>query len=195
MSMVMRRTSSGKGFDASRRARSASRTASGLSIADPSLTSYIQIRLIITDWGLAMTAPAHSVATDFGLGPIDQISFAVKSVDAAVPAYEALFGSQFTVRDVALQPDLVSYKGAPADAALRLAFGATAGIEVELVEVLRGPAPARDHREQHDEGLHHVRFSVADITAKIAQLEGAGFTVVFGGRTPRGSQFAYLEAP
>jgi methylmalonyl-CoA/ethylmalonyl-CoA epimerase len=142
-----------------------------------------------------VSSATDTIATDFGLGPIDQISFAVSSIERAVPAYEALFGGRFTVRDVALQPELVSYRGAPADTALRLAFGETAGIEIELVEVLRGPAPARDHLDQHGEGLHHVRFSVVDLAEKTERLEAAGFTVVFGGTTPRGSLFAYLEAP
>jgi methylmalonyl-CoA/ethylmalonyl-CoA epimerase len=136
-----------------------------------------------------------TISADFGLGPIDQISFAVASVARALPAYEAVFGGPFTVRDVELDPACVSYRGAPADAVLRLAFGETAGIEIELVEVLRGEAPSIEHVRTHGEGLHHVRFQIADIEAKSAELAAAGFEVIFGGTTPSGSRFAYVEAP
>ena len=138
--------------------------------------------------------PASSIATDFGLGPIDQISFAVTSVERSLPWYEAVFGGPFTVRDVTLAPDAVTYRGAPADAVLRLAFGRTAGIEIELVEVRRGEAPSLEHLREHGDGLHHVRFPVADLGAKTAQLTEAGFEVILSGTTTR-SRFAYVQAP
>ena len=141
-----------------------------------------------------LSGAASSVAARFGLGPIDQISFAVTSVEQSLPWYEALFGGPFTVRDVILAPDAVTYRGAPADAALRLAFGRTAGIEIELVEVLRGEAPSLEHLREHGDGLHHVRFRVDDLAAKRDQLTAAGFEVIFGGTTPRGS-FTYVQAP
>jgi methylmalonyl-CoA/ethylmalonyl-CoA epimerase len=141
-------------------------------------------------------APATaSVAAGFGLGPIDQISFAVTSVEQSLPWYEALFGGPFSVRDVTLAPDAVTYRGAPADAVLRLAFGRTAGIEVELVEVLRGEAPSLEHLREHGDGLHHVRFRVTDLEAKKEQLTAAGFEVIFDGTTARGSSFTYVQAP
>jgi hypothetical protein len=37
-------------------------------------------------------ATASSIATDFDLGPIDQISFAVTSVEQSLPWYAAVFG-------------------------------------------------------------------------------------------------------
>jgi hypothetical protein len=75
--------------------------------------------------------PASSIAADFGLGPIDQISFAVTSVERSLPWYE---------------------------------------------------------------GLHHVRFRVADLDAKTEQLAAAGFEVIFSGTTPH-SSFAYVQSP
>jgi methylmalonyl-CoA/ethylmalonyl-CoA epimerase len=138
--------------------------------------------------------PAPAIAADFSLGPIDQISFAVTSVDRSLPWYEAVFGGPFTVRDVTLTPDAVTYRGAPADAVLRLAFGRTAGIEIELVEVRSGEAPSLEHLREHGDGLHHVRFPVADLDAKTVQLTEAGFEVIFSGTTPR-SRFAYVQAP
>ena len=141
-----------------------------------------------------LSAAAVSIAAGFGLGPIDQISFAVTSVEQSLPWYEALFGGPFTGREVTLAPDMATYRGAPADAVLRLAFGRTAGIEIELVEVRRGQAPSLEHLREHGDGLHHVRFPVADLDAKTAQLTEAGFEVIFSGTTSR-SRFAYVQAP
>ena len=139
-------------------------------------------------------ATASSIASDFSLGPIDQISFAVTSVEQSLPWYEAVFGGPFTVREVALAPDAVTYRGAPAGAVLRLAFGRTAGLEIELVEVRSGDAPSLEHLREHGEGLHHVRFRVGDVAAKTAELTAAGFEVIFDGATPR-SRFSYVQAP
>ena len=88
----------------------------------------------------------------------------------------------------------VTYRGAPADAVLRLAFGRTAGIEIELVEVRRGEAPSLEHLREHGDGLHHVRFRVSDLDAKTEQLAAADFEVIFSGTTPR-SRFAYVQSP
>jgi catechol 2,3-dioxygenase-like lactoylglutathione lyase family enzyme len=139
-------------------------------------------------------ATASSIAANFSLGPIDQIAFAVTSVEQSLPWYEAVFGGPFTVREVSLRPETVTYRGAPADAVLRLAFGRTAGIEIELVEVRSGEAPSLEHLREHGDGLHHVRFRVADLDAKTEQLAAAGFDVIFAGTTPR-SRFTYVQAP
>jgi len=71
----------------------------------------------------------------FGLGAIDQISFAVVDIDEAVPRFTAMFGP-FVVIDV---PDLdVTVRGRPSLTTLRLGFCQTGPIEVELVEVVDG---------------------------------------------------------
>ena len=99
-------------------------------------------------------ATASSIATDFDLGPIDQISFAVTSIEQSLPWYEALFGAPFTVRDVTLSPDAVRYRGAPADAALRLAFGRTAGIEIERIV-----------EERQEAGPHQQSFNTSRLAS------------------------------
>jgi len=83
----------------------------------------------------------------FGLGAIDQISFAVSSVDDARPRYEAMFGGPFTVAWLA----------------------------------------------QHGEGLHHLRYPVADVVATRAEMEAAGCTAIL--RDAGDAVFSYLEVP
>jgi methylmalonyl-CoA/ethylmalonyl-CoA epimerase len=130
----------------------------------------------------------------FGLGPIDQVSFAVPDLDEAMPIYEALFG-EFTVRETAMTPDVVKYRGQPADAKLRLAFARSGDVEIELVQLTHGGGPALEHIERHGHGMQHIRFVVDDLEAKLASMLDAGFAEVLKGVSPRGSRYAYVEAP
>jgi methylmalonyl-CoA/ethylmalonyl-CoA epimerase len=127
----------------------------------------------------------------FGLGAIDQISFAVPSVDDAVPRYAAMFGGPIQVVDV---PGIdVICRGTPGTPALRLGFGRSGDLEVELVEVVSGEWPTFDWLATHGEGLHHVRYPVSDVAATRAEMEGAGCEVVL--MDAPGELFAYLEVP
>jgi len=135
---------------------------------------------------------SNEIGQRFGLGPIDQISFAVTSVDDAVPRYTAMFGGPFTVVDA---PNLdVVCRGRPSTTTLRLGFGRTADIEVELVEVVSGEWPTLDWLERRGEGLHHLRYPIADIASTRAAMEDEGFEVVLEGGA-EGLWFAYLESP
>ena len=129
----------------------------------------------------------------FGLGPIDQISFAVRDLDDAVPRYTAMFGGPFTIMDV---PDLaVVIGGEPCLTSLRLGFGRTGrrdDIEVELVEVVSGDWPTLGWLAEHGEGLHHVRYPVIDLAASRDEMVAAGFEVLLEGS---GGYFAYLTSP
>jgi catechol 2,3-dioxygenase-like lactoylglutathione lyase family enzyme len=128
----------------------------------------------------------------FGLGSIDQISFAVRSIDDAVPRYTAMFGGPFAVVDV---PGMqIVCRGRPSTTSLRLGFGRTGDLEVELVEVVSGEWPTLAWLDEHGEGLHHLRYPVTDIAASRAEMEAAGFEVAVEGGSG-GVEFAYLESP
>jgi len=128
----------------------------------------------------------------FGLGAIDQISFAVASVDEALPRYTAMFGGPFAVADV---PDMeVVCRGRPLTASLRLAFGRSGSVEVELVEVVAGDWPTRWFLDERGEGLHHIRYPVPDLASTRAAMEAEGFECTVSGGNGEVS-FAYLEAP
>ena len=128
----------------------------------------------------------------FGLGPIDQLSFAVPNVDDALPRYQAMFGGEFTAMDV---PGMdVVVRGKPETVSLRLGFGSTAGLEVELVEVVAGGWPTLPWIAEHGEVLHHVRYPVDDFAGTRDRMQAAGCTLVMEGHTS-GVSFGYLEVP
>lgn len=132
----------------------------------------------------------ESVAEELGLGPIDQISFAVENVDEAVPRYTAMFGGPFTVFDVEQE---VTYRGEPTTTSLRLGFGRSGDVEVELVEVVSGEWPTLDWLREHGEGLHHLRYRVDDVDRTVADLERAGCQVTLA--STGSFSYAYLETP
>ena len=127
-----------------------------------------------------------------GLGAIDQLSFAVPSVDDALPRYQAMFGGDFTAMDVPSMDVVV--RGRPETVSLRLGFGSTAGLEVELVEVVSGGWPTVPWIAAHGEGLHHVRYPVDDFAGTRDRMQAAGCTLVMEGHNS-GVSFGYLEVP
>lgn len=135
---------------------------------------------------------AGGVAQELGLGPIDQVSFVVRDLAAALPAYEALFGP-FEVVETSLAE--FTYRGRPAGPThLKLGFGRSGDLEIELVEVVSGPFPQVEHLQRHGEGLQHVRYKVDDLEPALARMVAAGYAPVIVGHSGRAS-FAYVEAP
>ena len=128
----------------------------------------------------------------FGLGPIDQVAYVVENLEASLPRYEAMFGP-FQVNDSPL--DGCEYRGREVACHLRLAVNRAGPLEIELIEVVSGEAPHTEHLKEHGEGLHHVRFRVDDLDAKLAELEDAGFQAIFRKRFGPTVAFAYVETP
>jgi hypothetical protein len=103
-----------------------------------------------------------------------------------------MFGGEFTAMDV---PGMdVVVRGRPETVSLRLGFGSTAGLEVELVEVVAGGWPTVSWLAEHGEGLHHVRYPVDDFTRTRDEMQTAGCELVMEGHTG-GVSFGYLEVP
>jgi hypothetical protein len=130
------------------------------------------------------------VATAYGLGALDQVAFVVRDLDAALADYEPLFG-RFKVFTV--NPHSV-YRDRPVRPVLRIGVARPGPIEIELIQVLEGDAPHRDHLERHGEGLHHVRFRVEDLDTTRAAMERDGFSTIWSGGQDN-VRFAYLEMP
>ncbi len=131
-------------------------------------------------------------ADRFGLGGIDQIGYVVADMAASMPHYEALFGP-FDVYEALLEG--ASFRGRAIDCKLRIATNNSGPIEIELIEVMEGETPHSEHLREHGEGPQHVRFRVADVDAKIAELEAAGYVNVFFKRFGPDTAFSYLESP
>src|SRR5262245_20719871 len=98
-------------------------------------------------------------ARDLDLGPIDQVAYVVESLERSLARYEEMFGP-FQVATYEMKNCTV--RGRKADCTLRLALNNANPVEIELIEVVSGETIHSEHLKQHGEGLHHVRFRVAD---------------------------------
>jgi catechol 2,3-dioxygenase-like lactoylglutathione lyase family enzyme len=123
------------------------------------------------------------------LPPIDQVGYVVKSLDETVARYQHLFGP-FTFMDSPLTG--VLYRGKPTDVTLRMAFGSAGTVEIEFIEVVSGASPHKEFVDAGREGIHHIRYRVADCDATIAALAAEGFAPIWY-HDMGFAKFAYLE--
>ncbi len=121
--------------------------------------------------------------------PIDQVGYVVANLDETTRRYAQLFGP-FTFMDSPLTG--VLYRGVPTDVNLRIAYGSAGSLEMEFIEVLSGASPHSEFRNAGREGIHHVRYRVADCDATIAALGGEGFAPIWT-HDMGFAKFAYLE--
>lgn len=129
---------------------------------------------------------------DLGLGPIEQVAYIVEDMDLAIPRYEALFGP-FTVSEQKL--DDCTVRGSSADLEMKMAVNNSSPVEIELIQPVKGDSPWSEHLENHGEGLHHVRFRVTGIDAKLEELGRQGFETLMYKRFGPEVAFAYVETP
>ena len=127
-----------------------------------------------------------------GLGPIEQVAYVVEDMERALPRYEVLFGA-FQVSEQTL--DDCAYRGKSTDLGMKMAVNNDSPVEIELIEPTRGESPWTEHLANHGEGLHHVRFRVAEIDEKLAELGARGFETLLYKRFGPEIAFAYLQTP
>ena len=128
------------------------------------------------------------------LPPIDQVAYMVDDLDEAVARFDPLFGP-FTTMEAGNEGSL--YRGQPHDVALRIAFGRSGDLEVELIEHVAGESPHKDWIEAHGESIFHVRFKVDDVDARLNQLGALGYETVWynASLAQHGIKYAYAQAP
>ena len=76
---------------------------------------------------------------------------------------------------------------------MRLAFGKSGDVEIELIEWVSGETPHKEFLEAGHEGMHHLRFIVQDLDAKLEEVAAAGYTPIWTKRFGEGLAAAYLE--
>lgn len=127
-----------------------------------------------------------------GLPPIDQIGFVVKDLDAWVRQFGPVFGP-FTFMDGSVQG--ADFRGRSEDVGLKIAFGSSGDLEIELIQWQDGTSPHSEFIQSGREGLHHLRYRVTDADTWIAKLASVGYTPCWYKRWNAETVFAYLENP
>jgi len=119
------------------------------------------------------------------LKTVDQISYAVKDIDAVVEAWSSMYGiGPWSY----LENGGVDYKGRPWK--IKMAFAYLGPLQIELVQCTEGRIFQSRFLDTWGEGVHHIGFYVDDVDAEVADLvaKGAKLFVHDPGR------FAYLDA-
>lgn len=124
----------------------------------------------------------HSHNTPQGL-PLDHVAVAVESIDAVLPAFEALTGA------TASPVDQVISQG------VAVCFIGAGDTKLELLEPLVPDSPVGRFLQKRGAGLHHIAYRVDDIEASIQDLADQGFDLI--DRAPRagahGHQVAFIH--
>tara|TARA_R110002072_G_scaffold84388_18_gene191426 strand:+ start:558 stop:1010 length:453 start_codon:yes stop_codon:yes gene_type:complete len=124
------------------------------------------------------------------LPDLNQVGFVVPNLEQALALYEPLFGP-FSRMDPG--PMTYDYRGAQEECTMRLAFGSSGDVEIELIEWVSGGCPHKEFLDAGREGMHHLRFIVADLDAQIEAARSVGYEAIWGKRYGQGLAVAYME--
>lgn len=133
---------------------------------------------------------AENIRSHLALPDLNQVGFVVRNMDRALALYEPLFGP-FSRMDPG--PMTYDYRGVQEECTMRLAFGNSGNIEIELIEWVSGGCPHKEFLDAGREGMHHLRFIVDDLDTQVAAACSLGYEAIWGKRYGEGLAVAYLE--
>lgn len=125
-----------------------------------------------------------------GLPPADQLGFVVRDLEASMAQYAPLFGP-FRTMDGSVQG--ANFRGQNSDVKLKLAFGKSGELEIELIEWVDGESPHSEFILGGNEGMHHIRFRVENCDEAIQKAETIGFKSIWYHAIGADIKFAYME--
>jgi len=97
---------------------------------------------------------------------LNHVGIAVRSIDAQRPFYERELGAVFECIE-----DVPSQK-------VRVAFFRAGDVRLELLEPTDPTSTIQAFLDKRGEGLHHLAFTVEDISARIAELKESGLRMI-----------------
>jgi methylmalonyl-CoA/ethylmalonyl-CoA epimerase len=105
------------------------------------------------------------------LSRIDHVGIACRNLDATTAFYEATFGLTVVSRETNSEQGV-------REAMLVVGEAPGAASYVQLLEPLGPDTPVGRFLERRGEGIHHVGYTVRDITAAMAAIAAAGVRLV-----------------
>ena len=135
---------------------------------------------------------SEDLRKQLNLPDLNQVGFVVGNMAQALALYEPLFGP-FSTMDPG--PMTYDYRGVQEECVIRLAFGKSGDVEIELIEWVSGGCPHKEFLEAGREGMHHLRFIVDELEREVKAADSLGYEVIWGKRWGEGLAVAYLERP
>ena len=133
---------------------------------------------------------AEDIRKQLNLPDLNQVGFVVRDLEAALALYAPIFGP-FSTMDPG--PMTYDYRGREEECEMRLAFGTSGDVEIELIEWVAGGCPHKEFLDAGREGMHHLRFIVENLETTAAQAEAFGYHAIWSKRYGDGLAVAYLE--
>ena len=133
---------------------------------------------------------AEDIRKQLNLPDLNQVGFVVRDLEAALALYEPMFGP-FSTMDPG--PMTYDYRGREEGCEMRLAFGTSGDVEIELIEWVSGGCPHKEFLDAGREGMHHLRFIVEDLETTAAHAKAVGYQTIWSKRYGEGLAVAYLE--
>jgi methylmalonyl-CoA/ethylmalonyl-CoA epimerase len=99
---------------------------------------------------------------------IDHVGIACRSLDAAIERYVSVFGLKVVAQEVNEEQGV-------REAMLATAEGSS---YVQLLEPLGADTTVGKFIARRGEGMHHVGYAVADVTAALAEIGGNGVRLI-----------------
>jgi len=114
---------------------------------------------------------------------VDHVGIAVRDLDEAIAFYEKTFGVTF------------SYRHTATDQGVEEAMGQVGESWIQLLKPLGPDTPVGKFIESRGEGVHHIGYGVADVTAALQELKGQGIRVIDEHPRPgsRGASIAFIH--
>ena len=133
---------------------------------------------------------AEDIRKQLNLPDLNQVGFVVRDLETALALYAPIFGP-FSTMDPG--PMTYNYRGREEECEMRLAFGSSGDVEIELIEWVSGGCPHKEFLDAGREGMHHLRFIVENLETTAAQAEAFGYQTIWSKRYGDGLAVAYLE--
>lgn len=97
---------------------------------------------------------------------LEHIGIAVKNMDQTNTLFAALLGqSHYKI-------EAVESEG------VRTSFFNVGGVKIELLEAVRNDSPIARFIDKRGEGIHHLAFSVSDISQSVQSYKEKGFEII-----------------
>jgi methylmalonyl-CoA/ethylmalonyl-CoA epimerase len=122
------------------------------------------------------------------LDRIDHVGIACHDLDATIARYESVFGLTVASREI------IAEQGVH-EAMLRVSDGPAGASWIQLLQPLSPDTPVGRFLARRGEGIHHIGYGVADITAALAAVGARGVRLL--DQRPRhgsmGASIAFLH--
>ena len=108
---------------------------------------------------------------------IDHVGIACRDLDQAIGIYRATFGLEVVSLEVNEEQGVREAMLAVGPGAAAEALAGRPGY-VQLLEPLAPDTPVGKFLERRGEGMHHVGYAVADVTAALAEIGAVGVRLI-----------------